>query len=126
MISPTGGMNITSGFGYREEPVPGVGNNHNGIDLAANLNDPVKSAMGGTVITSGWTDLNGNYIVVDHGDGLTSVYAHLNKREASVGDKVSKGQEIGKAGTTGASTGVHVHFGVKINGNPVNPMDYLS
>lgn len=101
---------------------------HRAIDLCirgGTLNAPVKAADGGTVIFSGWAGGYGNMIKIQHSGGMVTAYAHLNTRYVQVGDKVSKGQMIGRAGSTGNSTGPHLHFEVIINGTRVNPMNYL-
>ena len=101
---------------------------HRAVDLCirgGTLNAPVCAADGGTVIFSGWSGGYGNMIKIQHANGMVTAYAHLNTRYVQVGDKVSKGQMIGRAGSTGNSTGPHLHFEVIINGNRVNPMNYL-
>ncbi len=101
---------------------------HRALDLCirgGTLNAPVCAADGGTVIFSGWSGGYGNMIKIQHSGGMVTAYAHLNTRYVQVGDKVSKGQMIGRAGSTGNSTGPHLHFEVIINGNRVNPMNYL-
>lgn len=119
---------ITSGFG------PRWGTIHRGIDIAGRnsagqsiYNKPIVAANSGTVITAVWGHWSyGNYVVIDHGGGYTTLYAHQNSLAVSAGQKVSRGQTIGYVGTTGDSTGYHCHFEVRINGVATNPMPYLS
>ncbi len=114
---------ITSRYGYRS--LFGSYNFHGGLDIAVPYGTPVKAADGGTVITAGWHYSYGNYIIISHGNGKTTYYAHNSKLLVSVGDKVYQGQTIAKAGSTGNSTGSHCHFEVRINGQRQNPRNYL-
>jgi murein DD-endopeptidase MepM/ murein hydrolase activator NlpD len=116
---------ITSRFGYRRHPIWGGRNRHTGLDIAAKYGTPVKSADSGEVIFSGWWDGYGKAIVVDHGRMTTTVYGHLSRIYKKVGAIVAKGQTIGLIGSTGYSTGAHLHFEVRKNGKPVNPMKFL-
>lgn len=118
-------INITSGFGMRMHPTLHEYVFHSGIDIAANLNDRVFAADDGKVIFSGSDDINGNYIKVEHKSGLTTAYLHLNQSLVVTGDTVKRGQHIGLAGTTGRSTGVHLHFEIRVNDEPQNPGTYL-
>lgn len=116
---------VSSQFGYRVHPITKVSKLHAGLDLAGG--GPIKAAQGGTVTRaryhSGW----GWYVKIDHGNGLQTLYAHMKSGSLKVkeGQKVSRGQQIGTMGTTGASTGVHLHFEVYKNGKQVNPAPYL-
>jgi len=121
---PVGGP-ITSGFGVRTHPVFGDLRQHNGIDIGAAHGTSVVAADGGTVITSTYNSSYGNYVVISHGNGMTTLYAHLSSRSVSVGSSVSKGQQIGLIGSTGISTGPHLHFEVSVGGSRVNPRLYL-
>jgi murein DD-endopeptidase MepM/ murein hydrolase activator NlpD len=116
---------ITSNFGYRRHPLWGGRHFHTGLDIAAKYGTPVKSADSGEVIFSGWWDGYGKAVVVDHGHGTTTVYAHLSRIYKQVGAIVAKGQVVGLIGSTGYSTGPHLHFEVRKNGKPVNPISYL-
>lgn len=115
----------TSGYGYRTDPISGKRVFHDGLDIAAEYGASVYAYASGTVIESGWHDIRGNYVIISHGNGLTTRYLHLSKRTVSVGDKVSVGDVIGKVGSTGYSTGNHLHFSVFLNGKSQNPYDYI-
>ena len=117
LIWPVSGV-LTSGYG------PRWGRMHTGIDIAAPTGTSVQAAAGGTVIIAGWMGGYGNLIVVDHGGGLATAYAHLSAIYAG-GGAVSQGQSIGAVGSTGNSTGPHRHFAARVNGSPVDPMGYL-
>lgn len=117
---------ISSYFGNRGEPVAGVGTYHKGIDIPAPSGTSIHAAASGTVITSTYHYSAGNYIVLYHGDGFCTIYMHCSKLLVSVGDEVSQGDTIGLVGTTGYSTGNHLHFGVRIDGEYVNPLNYVS
>jgi murein DD-endopeptidase MepM/ murein hydrolase activator NlpD len=116
---------ITSPFGYRQNPFGGGMEFHQGLDIAAPMGTTITAAAGGTVIQAGWFGGYGNYIVIDHGGGMSTGYGHCSQIFVSVGQKVQKGQAIGAVGSTGASTGPHVHFEVRINGKPVDPAAYF-
>lgn len=118
---PVASYTITSRFGMRIHPVTGVQKMHNGIDLAAPKGTPIMSSQSGKVIISQYSSSYGNYVVVDHGGGLSTLYAHLDKRYVNDGDVVKCGQEIGTMGSTGMSTGPHLHYEVRVNGEKINP-----
>ena len=100
---------------------------HNGIDLAAPLGTPLHAADGGTVVFAGWCDCGlGYYVEIDHGNGIATICGHMNALYVSTGQTVAKGEVIGEVGSTGASTGPHTHFMVKVDGVPVDPLGYLS
>lgn len=99
---------------------------HTGIDISAKTGDPVYAAAGGTVVSAGWAGGYGYCVVLDHGNGLKTRYAHLSSLSVSSGQTVSRGGQVGKAGSTGNSTGPHLHFEVIVNGSTVNPMNYLN
>lgn len=119
------GCSPNSGYGYRSSPISGGSEFHTGLDLKATLNTDVVAAESGTVIYAGWRGGYGNCVIIDHGGGMSTLYAHNNSLCVSVGQSVSKGQVISKAGTTGYSTGVHVHFEVRENGSHINPTPYI-
>jgi len=116
---------VTSGFGYRIHPIFNVRRMHTGIDIDGDNGDPIKAASGGTVVSAGWRGGYGKCVVVSHSDGLATLYGHMSQIKVSVGQSVKKGQVIGKVGSTGYSTGPHLHFEVRVNGDCVDPMKYL-
>jgi murein DD-endopeptidase MepM/ murein hydrolase activator NlpD len=116
---------ITSGFGTRSDPFTGGRAHHLGLDFNANTGDPVLAAAGGVVSFSGVKSGYGNVVEVDHGNGYTTLYGHNSKLIVRAGDIVRAGQQLAKAGSTGRSTGPHVHFEVHVNGRPVNPRKFL-
>jgi murein DD-endopeptidase MepM/ murein hydrolase activator NlpD len=116
---------IRSGFGSRVHPIYGTIRMHNGVDMAAAIGEPIYACRAGTVLQAGWNGGYGNTIVIDHGGGMATLYAHQSSLGAGVGAQVGAGQVIGYAGSTGASTGPHLHFEVRQNGNPVDPVPYL-
>jgi len=117
----------TSSFGYRVSPITGTaGELHTGQDFAAACGTEVTAAAAGTVKSAGWHALGGgNRVVVDHGNGVETTYNHLSAISVSVGDKVERGHLVGASGSTGASTGCHLHFEVLVNGTPVDPLGWL-
>lgn len=121
---PVSGV-ITSGFGWREHPIFGRQIFHSGIDIGVDEGTPVHAADSGTVVYSGWMDGYGYAVVIDHGNGISTLCAHNSDLAVSEGQSVSKGTVIAYAGSTGNATGPHVHFEVRVNGDPVNPLGYL-
>jgi len=117
---------ITSGFGTRADPFSGGQAHHMGIDFDVNYGDPVRAAAGGVVVFSGVKSGFGNVVEIDHGNGYSTLYGHNSKLIVHVGDVVRAGQVLSKAGSTGRSTGPHVHFEVHVNGRPVNPRKFLA
>jgi len=116
---------ITSPYGYRTHPIWGTTIYHSGIDIGVDEGTPVHAADGGTVVWSGWMGGYGYAVVIDHGNGMSTLYAHNSEVAVSEGKDVGKGQVVAYAGSTGNSTGPHVHFEVRISGDPVDPMGYL-
>ena len=118
LIWPVSGP-VTSPFGYR------WGRLHAGIDIGVAYGTPIHAAASGTVVLAGWTGGYGNYTCIDHGGGMATCYGHQSSYAVSGGAQVSQGQVIGYVGNTGHSFGAHLHFEVRINGNPVDPLGYL-
>lgn len=116
---------ISSGFGYRSDPFNGGAAFHAGLDFRGPIGAPIYSAAAGTVSFVGVKQGYGNCVEVSHGNGLMTRYAHMSRTGARVGEKVDAGAEIGKIGSTGRSTGPHLHFEVRINDRPVNPRPFL-
>lgn len=120
-----GQYRVTSNFGGRADPITGVWTSHGGTDIAAPYGTPIVSANAGVVIFAGWHYSYGNYVIVDHGGGIATLYGHCSKLLVSKGQAVSRGEKIALIGSTGYSTGNHLHFEVRINGVRTQPMDYL-
>jgi murein DD-endopeptidase MepM/ murein hydrolase activator NlpD len=112
---------ITSGFGYRMHPILGVRKMHTGVDISAATGAPIRAGDAGTVIWSGRRGGYGLCVVIDHGGGMSTVYGHCSRLACSVGQEVRKGEVIGYVGSTGLSTGPHLHFEVRRNGSPIAP-----
>lgn len=117
---------ITSDYGPRKSPTAGASSNHKGIDIGAAYGADIVAAAPGKVKAATYSSTAGNYIMIDHGGGLYTVYMHCSSLVASVGDTVAAGDVIAKVGSTGISTGNHLHFGVSLNGSYVSPWGYLS
>lgn len=124
-IRPVSGR-MSSPYGYRIHPIYNTRRMHTGVDYAASSGTPIKATRGGRVILAKFNSSYGNYIIVDHGDGISSLYAHMSGFNASYGDNVSQGQVIGYVGSTGASTGPHLHFEIRVNGSHRNPSNYVN
>lgn len=116
---------ITSPFGWRHNPFGSGLDFHPGLDIGAPSGTTITAAAGGTIITAGWYGGYGNYIVIDHGGGVATGYGHCSQIFVTAGQTVQRGQAIGAVGSTGASTGPHLHFEVRINGKPVDPAPRL-
>ena len=137
--APASSGNVVSGSGYFTHPCPGMTyqssyfgevrsfdpSPHKGNDYAAPTGTPTYAAAAGTVVTAGWSNSAGNWVVINHGNGLVTKYMHHSSICVSAGQKVSKGQQIGYVGSTGNSTGAHLHFQVELNGVAVNPGNYM-
>ncbi|MGM9973868.1 MAG: murein hydrolase activator EnvC family protein [Clostridiaceae bacterium] len=124
-IRPANGR-VSSEYGYRTNPVTGIYKLHAGIDIAASTGSPVYATRGGTVAFSGLMGGYGNVVIINHGNGVQSLYAHNSALKVSTGQQVSQGQIISLVGSTGNSTGPHLHFEIKVNGQPTNPRSLVN
>jgi len=125
MVLPVSGK-ITSGYGWREDPVrpvPGEKRFHRGVDFIGKTGDPIKAAMKGTVLHVDNNPNLGNFIILKHDNGYQTLYAHLSAYSVKAGEKIEQGQEVGKIGATGYTTGPHLHFEAFRNGNRIDPLD---
>lgn len=125
-VDPSGFVYLSSPYGMRYHPISGNYTMHNGVDFAAYLGTPTYAAKSGVVTTARYGAGWGNYVVINHGDGFSTLYAHFDTIKVSEGDIVSQGQIVGTVGSTGNSTGPHLHFTMYYNGDTVNPMLYVS
>jgi murein DD-endopeptidase MepM/ murein hydrolase activator NlpD len=117
---------ITSGFGYRTDPITGATAYHAGLDIGAACGTPIKAAGTGVILSAGFNSGGyGNMTLINHGNGLSTLYGHQSSIIVSAGQSVTQGQVIGYVGSTGKSTGCHLHFEVRVNGKPVDPRGYL-
>lgn len=116
---------MTSAFGWRIHPIYGTRKFHYGVDLAAPTGTPIYATRSGTVSTASYNGSAGYYVQINHGDGFRSIYMHMTHYVVSAGQNVSQGQVIGYCGSTGGSTGPHLHFGISYNGSYVNPANYI-
>ena len=123
-IKPSGGS-VTCYYGPRIHPVTGANSFHTGVDFGASYGSPIVAAKSGVVTTATYNTAYGNMVIIDHGDGTSTLYAHASSFAISVGQTVSQGQTIAYVGSTGYSTGPHLHFEIRINGQHVNPLPYL-
>ena len=123
--NPLASIWVTSAYGYRWHPTQGYYNFHSGVDLAASYGQSIYAARGGVVTTATYSDVYGYYIVINHGDGYSTLYAHMSGFAVGAGQTVSGGQTIGYAGSTGWCTGTHLHYTVYYNGSHVNPMSFI-
>lgn len=122
----TSSARMSSGFGYRIHPVTGKSQFHKGMDFAAPIGTPIYATGNGVVTFSGWGTGYGRYVEVDHGNGTVTRYAHTSANYVNVGDTVYANQQIAAVGNTGRSTGAHLHYEVRQNGQAVNPQTYLA
>ena len=121
----TASWRLTSRFGPRKDPFTGVASNHTGIDMACPTGTPIRAAMSGTVVFVGWSNIFGNYVIINHGNGYQTLYGHMSKTLAKKGQSVDQSTRIGLVGSTGYSTGPHLHFTVYKNGKLVDPLTLL-
>lgn len=124
-IMPCNGK-ISSPFGERTHPVSGEGKFHNGLDIAANVGTEIKATESGTVEKSIYDQFSGNLVVIKHSGGYTSSYAHMSRSLVSAGQEVKKGDIIGHVGSTGISTGPHLHIEIRKNGEPIDPNSFYN
>ena len=124
-IKPIYGGRISSYFGYRRAPTAGATTYHRGVDWAVATGTSVMAASGGTVTQAGWGGSYGYTVLITHPGGTQTRYAHLSRVNVSVGQYVNQGEVIGRSGSTGRSTGPHLHFEILIGGTPVNPLNYV-
>lgn len=125
MVWPCASTRVTSGFGKRNSPTAGASTYHKGIDIGASTGTAIYAAASGTVTEAGYSSSRGNYVVIYHSNGVSTAYMHCSALYVSSGDKVSQGQTIAAVGSTGISTGSHLHFSVIEDGTYVNPRNYV-
>ncbi len=125
LLFPIPGGTITSSFGYRIHPIYGDGRMHTGIDIGADTGDPIYAAADGVVASAGSLGGYGNATIIEHGGSIATLYGHQSSILVSEGDRVTVGEVIGRVGCTGACTGPHLHFEVRVDGDPVDPMGYF-
>jgi len=123
--NPAPGKQVSSAFGVRKDPLLGTPALHAGMDFRATLGSSVRSAGEGTVVSAGWNGGYGRMVEIDHGNGLTTRYAHLSRILVSKGDKVAAGDVVGRVGSTGRSTGPHLHYEVRRDGKALNPVKFI-
>lgn len=121
----SGSYRLTSPYGYRADPFTGVRSFHTGIDMAISTGTPILAAMEGKIATAGWNNVYGNYVIITHENGYQTLYAHMQKYVVATGQKVTQGKTIGYVGSTGYSTGPHLHFSVYKNSQLIDPMTVL-
>jgi len=117
---------VTSTFGQREAPVEGASTTHKGIDIGASSGSKILAAESGTVVLATYSESAGNYVMISHGNGIYTVYMHMKEIKVGLNDSVKRGDQIGTVGSTGYSTGPHLHFGIRANGEYVDPQNYVS
>jgi murein DD-endopeptidase MepM/ murein hydrolase activator NlpD len=122
---PAGSFTPTSPFGWRTDPILHDWSLHTGEDLAAPLGTPVYAVAAGRVVAAGPNDGYGNQVVIDHGGGVASAYNHLSVIAVPVGAQMRAGQLVGQVGSTGMSTGAHLHFEIRLDGRPVDPVPFM-
>jgi murein DD-endopeptidase MepM/ murein hydrolase activator NlpD len=120
-----GEVEFSSGFGVRTDPFNGRPAMHTGLDFRASMGDPVRATANGKVVSAGWSGGYGRMVEIDHGNGLSSRYGHLSEINVKVGDTIKIGQIVGAVGSTGRSTGPHLHYETRIDGEAVDPQKFL-
>jgi murein DD-endopeptidase MepM/ murein hydrolase activator NlpD len=124
-VMPVSARGMTSSFGLRQHPLLGTLRSHSGVDLAASQGSPIIATSDGLVGAAGWAGGYGLLVALDHGNGLQTRYAHMSRLNVVPGQRVGKGEVIGFVGSTGMSTGPHLHYEIRVNGRPVNPASHL-
>jgi len=123
-IAPVRGI-LTDGFGGRSDPFTGEAGQHNAIDISSAVGAPIRSPADGIVVKAEWANGYGNVVYISHGYGYSTRYGHLSAFNVRAGQRVKRGDMIGQVGSTGRSTGPHLHYEVRVNNNPVNPLEYI-
>jgi murein DD-endopeptidase MepM/ murein hydrolase activator NlpD len=126
MALPIPGASLTSTYGLRIDPIAGTVGFHPGVDFGADAHTPIHAAAAGIVIVAGDCGGYGNCVVIDHGTSIATLYGHQSQVLVHVGDTVTAGQVIGQVGSTGISTGPHLHFEVRLHGAPIDPVPTLT
>ena len=126
LVNPVPGAPVTSSFGYRVHPIYGDSRLHTGVDFGASEGTSIRAAGAGVVVSAGWISGYGNATIIDHGNGLATLYAHQSSMAVSTNQRVGQGEAIGRVGCTGSCTGPNLHFEVRVDGTPVNPIPYVS
>jgi murein DD-endopeptidase MepM/ murein hydrolase activator NlpD len=126
LAAPVSGATMSSNFGSRTDPFLGSLAFHAGIDFRAPTGRAVTATAAGKVVTAGRAGGYGNLVEIDHGRGITTRYAHLSRIEVKVGEQVASGEVVGRVGSTGRSTGPHLHYETRVDGTAVNPKTYLA
>ena len=125
-INPVEMMNFSSGFGYRHAPTKGASSNHKGVDIPGPIGTPIYATADGTIGRAQWVNGYGKYVEIEHGNEVETRYGHMSALNVVAGQKVKQGDVIGYMGSTGRSTGSHLHYEVRVNGIAVNPMAFLA
>jgi murein DD-endopeptidase MepM/ murein hydrolase activator NlpD len=116
---------LTDGFGGRSDPFTGEAGQHNAVDISSAAGAPIRSPADGIVVKAEWANGYGQVVYISHGYGYSTRYGHLSKIGVRAGQRVKRGDVIGNVGSTGRSTGPHLHYEVRVNNNPVNPLEYI-
>ena len=124
-IHPLDDASLSSRYGYRRDPFTGRTKWHDGVDFSATTGTPIRAAADGRVIRSGWFGGYGKMVELDHGNGMTTLYAHTSRTAVKNGDRVRRGQVIGYVGRTGRANAPHLHYEVRVDGRNVNPQSHL-
>jgi murein DD-endopeptidase MepM/ murein hydrolase activator NlpD len=125
IANPAPGRSISSTFGVRKDPLLGMPAHHSGMDFRAPVGAPARASAAGKVVKAGWNGGYGRMVEIEHSGGFTTRYAHLSKIGVKEGQAVSRGEEIGKVGSSGRSTGPHLHYEIRRNGEAIDPLRFL-